>query len=93
MKFFDWNIEKNDRLKKERGICFEDVIIAIEEGLVLEVLEHPNKNKYPNQKMYVVNIENYAYIIPFIDEGEKRFLKTIFPSRKMTAKYIIKEEE
>jgi uncharacterized DUF497 family protein len=93
VKYFDWNAEKNEQLKQERGISFEDVVIAIEENTILEILEHPNKEKYPNQKMYIVNIENYAYIVPFVDEGEKRFLKTIFPSRKMTAKYIIKEKE
>ena len=88
MKYFDWDEEKNQKLKDERGIGFEDIVIAIDEGRLLITLEHP---KRPNQKIYVVNVGNYAYMVPFVEDKEKYFLKTIYPSRKMTKTYIIKK--
>ncbi len=91
MKYFDWDRDKNERLKKEREIGFEDIVNAIENGQLLETLDHPNQKRYPNQKMYIININDYVYVVPFVEDEEKRFLKTIFPSRKMTEKYIIKE--
>lgn len=91
MKYFDWDARKNELLKVEREICFEDVIIAIAEGKLLAILEHPNKAKYPNQKIFVVNINNYAFLVPFVEDSEKVFLKTIIPSRKATKKYIIQK--
>lgn len=66
---------------------------AIESGYLLDTIAHPNKIKYPNQKMFVVNIDNYVYLIPFVEDDEKVFLKTIIPSRKMTKKYLVKEEK
>lgn len=89
MKYLDWDEEKNQTLKKERDVSFEDVIIAIELGGVLDIIEHPNPKKYPNQKVLVINIGNYVYLVPFVEDNEKYFLKTIFPSRKMTKKYLI----
>ena len=88
MKYFDWDGKKNQKLKDERGVGFEDIVIAIDEGRLLITLEHP---KRPNQKIYVVNVGNYAYMVPFVEDKEKYFLKTIYPSRKMTKKYIIKK--
>lgn len=88
----DWNEEKNVRLKAEREISFEDILTAIDLGGLLDIISHPNKKKYPNQKVMIINIENYAYIVPFTETSEKYFLKTIFPSRKMTKKYIIKKK-
>ena len=88
MKYFDWDEEKNQKLKDEREIGFEDIVIAIDEGRLLITLEHP---KRPNQKIYVVNVGNYAYMVPFVEDKEKYFLKTIYPSRKMTKTYIIKK--
>ena len=79
-----WNEEKNLKIYKERGISFEDVELAILEDRILDILEHPNKNKYPNQKLMIVEIDNYAYVVPYIEENENIFLKTIFPSRKYT---------
>lgn len=93
MKYFDWSKEKNEKLKKERDISFEEVIMAIEEGNLLDVIEHPNKKKYPNQELFVVNINDYAYLVPFAEDEEKYFLKTIFPSRKITQKYIINKKK
>lgn len=91
VKYFDWSEQKNAQLQRERDIAFEDIVIAIESGGLLDVLEHPNKKKYPKQKILIVNIDKYAYIVPFIEDKEKIFLKTIIPSRKATKKYIIKK--
>lgn len=92
MRYFDWDKEKNALLKVERGVCFEDVVEAIDGGRLLATLHHPNKARYPNQKMYIVSIDNYAYVVPFVEDEEKKFLKTIFPSRRMTQKYLRKEK-
>lgn len=93
MKYFDWDEEKNALLKTERDIGFEDVVSAIDEGNLLEVLSHHNPKKYPNQKIYVVKIEDYVYLVPFVEDEEKRFLKTIYPSRKMTKKYLFERRK
>ena len=89
MKYFDWDAGKNERLKRERGIGFEDIVIAIIEGDVIVTLAHP---KRVNQNIYIVNIDNYAYVVPFVEDKEKYFLKTIYPSRTMTRKYLIKDK-
>ena len=88
MKYFDWNEEKNETLKKTRNISFEVIVIQIEMGSLLNILEHPNKQKYKNQKIFVVEYENYVYLVPFIEEEDKIFLKTIIPSRKATKQYL-----
>lgn len=88
MKHFDWNESKNDKLKGERDICFEDVVVAISEGKLYDVLVHPNSAKYPKQHFYVVEIQEYVYVVPFIEDEVKIFLKTIYPSRKLTKKYL-----
>jgi uncharacterized DUF497 family protein len=87
---FEWSSEKNIKLKEERGICFEDIVTAIYEGKLLDIIEHNNKNKYPNQKVYIVEFNGYAYLVPFVRNGDKIFLKTIYPDRKMTKKYLKK---
>ncbi len=85
---FHWNEEKNELLKKERGISFERIVIAIEEGHLIDVLEHPNKKKYAKQLILVVEIEGYAICVPCIEEDNgDYFLKTIFPSRRYTRIY------
>ena len=89
MKYFDWNVEKNIQLVEERDVGFEYVIIAIEEGRLLDILRHPDSKKYPNQKIFVVEINQYAYLVPFVEDDQKIFLKTIIPSRKATKKYLI----
>lgn len=90
MKLFDWNKEKNELLKKERNISFEEIIYAINNDCVLEVKNHPNQDKYPNQKIYVVYYNDYVYLVPFVVEDEKEtyFLKTIIPSRKELKKHL-----
>lgn len=88
MKFFSWNNEKNDQLKRERNISFEEVLYYIVRGELLDILEHPNREKYPNQKIFVINIRDYVYMVPFVESEDEIFLKTIIPSRKATAKYL-----
>lgn len=88
MKHYTWNPEKNKTLKKERGVGFEDVVFHIEAGDEVDVLEHPNKERYPNQKISVVLIESYAYLVPFVESDVEVFLKTIIPSRKATKRYV-----
>ena len=88
MKYFDWNDRKNELLKTERNVSFEEVILALEEGRLLAILEHPNQKKYPFQQIYIVEIEHYAWIVPFVETDETLFLKTIIPSRKMTKIYL-----
>ena len=85
---FDWNDEKNQKLKSERGVTFEDVVYHITHGGLLDVIEHSNQKRYPEQKIFVVNIEEYVYIVPFVEEDEMVFMKTIIPSRKMTKLYL-----
>ncbi|MBF0286860.1 MAG: BrnT family toxin [SAR324 cluster bacterium] len=86
---FRWNSEKNLQLQQTRNISFEKIVFAIENGGLIDIVPHPNKDKYPNQLVYVVNIEQYIHLVPFVKENpDIRFLKTIIPSRKATKKYI-----
>ena len=85
---FDWNNEKNMMLKRDRNISFERIIVAIEQDNLLGILEHPNKEKYPNQLLLLVEIDRYVYVVPCVLENDVCFLKTIFPSRKYTSKYF-----
>ena len=85
---FDWSEEKNSQLKKERDISFERIVLAIEEGCILDVLEQPNKEKYKNQVLIIVEIDSYAYVVPAVKNEEYWFLKTVFPSRKYTERYF-----
>lgn len=93
MKYFDWDREKNQKIKQERNVSFEDVIIALNEERVLCRGDHPNQKKYPGQKIVVIEIRNYAYIVPFVENDEKIFFKTIIPNRKATKKYLRKEKK
>lgn len=88
MKYFFWNEEQNKLLNEERQISFEDVVFYISQGFLLDVLEHPNQEKYQGQKIFVVEIDEYAYLVPFIEGEQEIFLKTIIPSRKATQKYL-----
>ena len=91
MKPFDWNEQKNQWLIRERDVCFEQVVLSIENGKLLDVIQHPNPDKYIRQQVYVIDIEGYAYMVPFVEEDDVIFLKTIFPSRKYTNIYLKKE--
>jgi len=88
MKYFSWNEEKNELLKIERRIAFEDIVFYIEKGFLLDVLEHPNQEKYKGQNIFVVQIDDYVYLVPFIENEHEIFLKTIIPSRKATKQYL-----
>lgn len=88
MKHINWNTEKSRVLKELRGICFEDVIFHIEKGDILDDYQHPNQQEYPGQRLMVVGINKYAYLVPYIENEDELFLKTIIPSRKATKKYL-----
>lgn len=88
MKYYDWSAEKNEQLKQERGVSFEEVVIALNEDKILDILVHKDQKKYPNQRIYVIEINEYVYLVPFVEDDTKIFLKTIFPSRKATKDYI-----
>jgi len=91
MKPFRWNHDKNEALKIERSISFEEIVLAIEADGLLDELRHPNTDKYPNQFVLVVALDDYAYLVPYVEEEEYYFLKTIIPSRKATRDYLQKE--
>ena len=93
MKPFDWNEEKNKWLKRERDVSFEEVVFSIENGKLLDVIRHPNQPKYKDQRIYVAEIEGYAFMVPYVENDDVIFLKTIFPSRKYTKMYLRKDEE
>jgi len=85
--YYRWSHEKNLKLKAERGVSFEQVTMHIELGNLLDVVNHPNSEKYPHQRIIVVEINNYAYLVPFVENNKGVFLKTIIPSRKATRDY------
>ena len=87
MKTINWNTEKSLVLKESRNICFEDVVFHIERGDVLDDFAHPNQKAYPGQRIMVIGIDNYAYLVPYVENEEELFLKTIIPSRKATQHY------
>jgi uncharacterized DUF497 family protein len=88
MKPFRWNSEKNEALKEERGVSFESMVVAIEAGGLLDILAHPNERKYPHQRVLVVARDGYAYLVPFVEDDDCFFLKTVIPSRKATRDYL-----
>ena len=87
MPYFSWSTEKNELLIRERGISFEEIVFHIESGDVLDLLEHPNQERYAGQRIFVVAVDEYAYLVPCIENQEGLFLKTIIPSRKAARKY------
>jgi hypothetical protein len=88
MKPIAWNAEKNALLKAERGASFEDVVFHIMAGDILDTVDHPNQERYPWQQIHVIAIEEYVYLVPFVESDEEVFLKTIIPSRKGTKSYL-----
>ena len=89
MKYLNWNYEKNEILKRERGISFEEIAFLIESGQIIGIEENPGRS---NQKLYILEIDNYAVVVPFVENESEIFLKTAFPSRKYEKKYGLKEE-
>jgi hypothetical protein len=90
MKPFRWNHHKNELLKKERSISFEEIALAMEANGLLDVLVHPNSQRYPGQSILVVTLDGYVYLVPFVEEAEYFFLKTVIPSRKATRDYLLR---
>ncbi len=90
MSHFDWNEEKNSQLKETRKVGFEDVVTAFREGRLIDVIDHPNQKKYKGQKIMFLIINDYVYAVPYIEDSDKFFLKTIYPSRTATQKYLKK---
>ncbi|MCK0745854.1 BrnT family toxin [Chromohalobacter nigrandesensis] len=88
MKPIDWNADKNQLLMDERGVSFEDVVFALQADGLLDDMVHPNKEKYPNQRIFVVRIDDYAWLVPYVEDEKALFLKTIIPSRKASRKYL-----
>lgn len=90
MKSFRWGSEKNEQLKLERGLSFEIMVVAIEAGGLIDILAHLNPARYPHQRVLVVASDGYAYLVPFVEEDDHFFLKTVIPSRKATRDYLNK---
>jgi len=93
VKYFAWDQAKNEQLKVERGVSFEEITFHIEHGDLLDVVEHPNQERYRGQRMFVVRCDDYAYIVPFVEDERTVFLKTIIPSRRATKQYLAEETE
>ncbi len=90
---FDWSDEKDAKLRRERGVGFQEVVFHIDQGDVLEVAKHPNQRKYPGQKILFVRIDNYIYLVPCVESAGKTFLKTIIPSRVATRRLLKDQDE
>lgn len=88
MKLINWNKDKNEWLKQNRDICFDDILFYIDNDLVMDDMEHPNKEKFSKQRIMVININDYIYLVPYIESKNEIFLKTIIPSRKATKSYL-----
>lgn len=88
MKSFRWGADKNESLKAMRGVSFESIVVAVESGGLLDIVQHSNKTKYPNQKILIVSFDGYVYLVPFVEEDDHFFLKTVIPSRKATRDYL-----
>lgn len=88
MKLLRWNTVKNNFLRSERGVSFEEIEVAIEQGNLLDIVAHRNRAKYPNQQIFVVRLIDYVYLVPFVEDRGSFFLKTIIPSRKATKQYL-----
>jgi uncharacterized DUF497 family protein len=87
VKTIAWNLQKNEVLKSERGVSFEDIVFHIHAGDIIDTFDHPNQEKYPGQKIHAIAVEDYVYLVPFVESDEEVFLKTIIPSRKATKLY------
>jgi len=93
MKLINWNRDKNEWLRINRGICFEDILFYLDNKYLIDDVEHPNQSKYSGQRMMVLNIAEYIYLVPYVESENEIFLKTIIPSRKATKNYLEKNNE
>ena len=91
MKYFDCDDPKNAKLRTGRGIGFEEIVFHIERGDLLDILEHANPGRYGSQRIFVVRREDYVYLVPFVEDEQTVFLKTIIPSQKATKEYLGEE--
>ena len=92
MKPINWNATKNQQLIFERGISFEDIVYYMQRDALLDDVEHPNRDKYPNQRVFVIAVDSYVYLVPYVENGNEIFLKTAIPSRKATKIYLGESE-
>jgi len=88
VKPFQWNPDKNYLLINERGVSFENIVFALQSGGLLDDISHPNIEKYPHQRILIVAIDDYAYLVPYVENEDEIFLKTIIPSRKASKHYL-----
>jgi len=88
MKPINWNPTKNQQLIVERGISFEDIVFYIQQGQLLDDIVHPNSEKYPGQRIFVINVDEYVHLVPYVENRKEIFLKTVIPSRKATKQYL-----
>lgn len=93
MKAFAWDEAKNELLKRERSVSFEEAVYHINNGDLLAKLDHPNRAKYPHQQVFILEIDGYVHMVPFVEDKERYFLKTIIPSRKLTRDYLKERKE
>lgn len=93
VKYFAWDDAKNVRLRAERGIGFEEIVFHVERGDLLDILDHPHPERYAGQRTLVVRRDDYAYLVPFVEDEHQVFLKTIIPSRKATRQYLGEESD
>jgi uncharacterized DUF497 family protein len=91
MKPINWNSTKNQQLIVERGISFEDIVFYMQQGQLLDDIQHPNNDKYPEQRIFVINVDNYVHLVPYVEDRQEIFLKTVIPSRKATKQYLGEE--
>jgi uncharacterized DUF497 family protein len=85
---YNYNDDKNTKLKQERGISFEEIVFFITNDRLIDTLDHPDQQKYPGQKIFVLDIDNYVWLVPYVKNDREIFLKTAFPSRKHSKKYL-----
>jgi uncharacterized DUF497 family protein len=88
MNLFSWEESKNEWLKSNRDVCFEQIVVLMEQAALLDIIDNPNQDKYPGQKIAVARMNDYVYLVPYEQKGEQIELKTIIPSRKATRKYL-----
>jgi len=91
MKPINWNSTKNQQLVAQRGISFEDIVFYMQQGQLLDDIKHPNSDKYPGQRIFVINVDNYVCLVPYVENRQEIFLKTVIPSRKATRQYLGEE--
>jgi uncharacterized DUF497 family protein len=92
MKPINWNSVKNQQLIADRGISFEDIVFYMQQGQLLDDIEHPNSEKYPEQRIFVINVDGYVHLVPYVEDRKEIFLKTVIPSRKATKQYLGEEQ-